>query len=672
MDKERTNFFARSLKVLDGQTALKSQVSIESIKVWLQSVEVRLISALLLVALVRGLVYIVMVPPWEHYDEPTHFEYAALINLLGHRPSPEEVDRDLRFAIARSAAIHTPWRLKEIPVDTGDNPLPDIGITQVAHPPLYYMLASIPLRFTAAFPLEVQLYSMRAFSLLLYLIALALTVVLSVILLPDAAALRIAALSVVVAVPPFTRLMTAASNDSLVVLVGVLLLLIAILIVQQGWNWKSLLLLLIGFALPFVTKRTIFVLSLVPLLAFVLVVPKLWRRRIFYSALGCMLLGLLVLYMMPHGASYWFNKVSGRLIRTTTEIVHTGKRAVILSADNPDDKFGFAQTLSPLDVVRLPREELTVGIWVRSLSGEATVTGPRVTGTEKIDIPSFEVGEEWQFIWYRVRMKRQLDIVEIRFPAPSEGTIIYDDAVAVFGDYRKATAPPVPLDKETLEWDGAILRNYFANASFEEQVPILTAPKPLLSRIEKILPFGTIDLLMSSMGDRDFIISVYPLSAAFLFKSFWLILDSGMSPESVNFWMTIIMSLALASLLGWAWMSIRHVMPRILTRIVEPSSFSEHQTMLWDLVWCAVCMAWGVAMIRTHMQPPWPAYEYTFPIGRYVYATLIPTVFLMIMGLGLLVPKRWHVWLCVGLVVCFFSYDLYAIANKVWYHYVLS
>src|SRR5690606_35878007 len=108
----------------------------------------------------------------------------------------------------------------------------------------------------------------------------------------------------------------------------------------------------------------------------------------------------------------------------------------------------------------------------------------------------------------------------------------------------------------------------------------------LMNRVQAILPFGTLDLLMSSLGDFDFIWSIYPKSAAFLFKSFWLIIDSGMPNSVIDFWMTTIMSLGLASLLGWAWMAIRHAMPQLLKRIVEPTFFSDQQTMVWDLVWC--------------------------------------------------------------------------------------
>jgi hypothetical protein len=33
----------------------------------------------LLIALIAGLFYTYFIPPWQHYDEPTQFEYAWLI-----------------------------------------------------------------------------------------------------------------------------------------------------------------------------------------------------------------------------------------------------------------------------------------------------------------------------------------------------------------------------------------------------------------------------------------------------------------------------------------------------------------------------------------------------------------------------------------------------------------
>jgi len=41
---------------------------------------------ILVLALANGLLYLVLVPPWQHYDEPTHFEYAWLRLWCINRP----------------------------------------------------------------------------------------------------------------------------------------------------------------------------------------------------------------------------------------------------------------------------------------------------------------------------------------------------------------------------------------------------------------------------------------------------------------------------------------------------------------------------------------------------------------------------------------------------------
>jgi hypothetical protein len=43
--------------------------------------------AILLLAAINGLFYIFIVPPWQHYDEPNHFEYIWLL-AAGKLPNP--------------------------------------------------------------------------------------------------------------------------------------------------------------------------------------------------------------------------------------------------------------------------------------------------------------------------------------------------------------------------------------------------------------------------------------------------------------------------------------------------------------------------------------------------------------------------------------------------------
>lgn len=58
-----------------------------------------LLGLVLCAALVQGLLYMVIVPPWQHYDEPTHFEYARLIVDSGEIPQPGDEDPALRREI---------------------------------------------------------------------------------------------------------------------------------------------------------------------------------------------------------------------------------------------------------------------------------------------------------------------------------------------------------------------------------------------------------------------------------------------------------------------------------------------------------------------------------------------------------------------------------------------
>src|SRR5207253_6448087 len=48
---------------------------------------------LAVLTLLHGLIYIALLPPWQTPDEPTVFEYAALLGQLGRVPT--NLDRDL-------------------------------------------------------------------------------------------------------------------------------------------------------------------------------------------------------------------------------------------------------------------------------------------------------------------------------------------------------------------------------------------------------------------------------------------------------------------------------------------------------------------------------------------------------------------------------------------------
>ena len=102
----------------------------------------------IIIGLVQGLIYVFLIPPWQHYDEPGHFEYAWMIANHDSFPQKGEYDNSIRLEILESMKKNDFFEHQNIEyyLDFVDTIRPVwIGITQVGDPPLYYMLAAIPL-----------------------------------------------------------------------------------------------------------------------------------------------------------------------------------------------------------------------------------------------------------------------------------------------------------------------------------------------------------------------------------------------------------------------------------------------------------------------------------------------------------------------------------------------
>src|SRR6266545_3058770 len=57
---------------------------------------------LVALALLHGLLYVWLVPPWQTPDEPAQFQYAALVARLGRTPIATDVDAQLERQITAS------------------------------------------------------------------------------------------------------------------------------------------------------------------------------------------------------------------------------------------------------------------------------------------------------------------------------------------------------------------------------------------------------------------------------------------------------------------------------------------------------------------------------------------------------------------------------------------
>ena len=131
-----------------------------------------MVSLALVIAILHGLIYIFLMPPWQHYDEPNHFEYVWMAATLDRAPEPTDYNPKLSRQVLKSMLAHGFFdHLSYKPVI--GPPIEKVkipGYSQLSEPPLYYWLASIPVRFVQARGVNAQLYAARLVSLLLLVI----------------------------------------------------------------------------------------------------------------------------------------------------------------------------------------------------------------------------------------------------------------------------------------------------------------------------------------------------------------------------------------------------------------------------------------------------------------------------------------------------------------------
>ncbi|MCS6880090.1 MAG: glycosyltransferase family 39 protein [Oscillochloridaceae bacterium] len=230
---------------------------------------------LLPLALIHGLLYLLMVPPWQHYDEPSHFEYAMQI-ALGEGAAPGGKSVQLSHEIADSMYRHRFWPPGVRPDLLGPEPAP-VGENQRIHPPLYYTLIAFPLHQIRYLAVEAQLYLARAISVLFYTLTVLAAWRIAVTVTPDEPALQIALPLLVLLTPTFADLMTAVNNDVLVNMAATAAILGTVQLIRDGPRPSALALAVLGLIVAVLAKRIGLV--LVPLIGFALL-SSLHRRPV--------------------------------------------------------------------------------------------------------------------------------------------------------------------------------------------------------------------------------------------------------------------------------------------------------------------------------------------------------------------------------------------------------
>ena len=236
----------------------------------------------LALALVRGALYSVIIPPWQAPDEPQHYQMVRVIGDLGHVPSLNEtcqaseayqVATVLHTEVVQSLRDNQFWkdRHRRLAPELS-NSRTDGEILQdeklaagIGHPPIYYMLASLALYPFRSSSVPVQLYVLRGLSVLLSLVTVWCVFTVGNWLSRDERGQHPANLTsrtwaatlFAVFLPMHTFMSAAVNNDALAEMLASLTLTLVIWCCFRGLSYLHIITLIVLLLLGLFTKRTV-------------------------------------------------------------------------------------------------------------------------------------------------------------------------------------------------------------------------------------------------------------------------------------------------------------------------------------------------------------------------------------------------------------------------------
>ena len=204
------------------------------------------LAVVIVVYLLFGLAYAVKVPKWNAPDEPAQYNYVKQVATTLTLPVLQVGDYDAAY-LARLTTAKFPDAL---PVD---------AIRYESHqPPLFYLLAAGIYKLAEGLPLDARVLALRAFSVVLGAILLALAYALVREALPASPLLALGTAAFVAGVPQHIATTAAVNNDTLAEVVLALVLLVSLGGLRHGFSWRRCLALGLLLGLALLTKMTVY------------------------------------------------------------------------------------------------------------------------------------------------------------------------------------------------------------------------------------------------------------------------------------------------------------------------------------------------------------------------------------------------------------------------------
>lgn len=613
-----------------------------------------IIFLVLLLALINGGIYLFLVPPWQHYDEPGHLEYAWLIADHLQLPKEGDYDQSMRREMAASMIEYDFFKNLDFKPNLLSVSEPIwIGISQTSGLPLYYLAVALPLIIIHYSDIAFQLYAGRFVSLSFYLITIIAAYGIICEITPKKNPLRWMLPFTLAILPGFTDIMTSVNDDAGATVAFSLFLLAGTIMIQRGFSIKRLVGLLVTVGICVLTKNTVIfalVLMWIPILILIL---RPYRQRYIWSGIFLFsIVGLLSLFRYGDAAK-WI-RFGNQKLSTNTPYVHAPIGRNVFQLKTPSS---VAQIVPVHNVKSLRGKAVTIGAWIWANKPKSALT-PSIQFDGKTINKLVNVGNSPTFFALTTEIPTNTNRVVISLQTEEgnfdQGVVYYDGIVLVDGDYTEAGTPRlVDPQGEHLVWKGQELINQVRNASAETSWWVV---RPRVNQIMGLYIPGSPSLYLSLLQDWQGTAWYYQVTLENLLSTFWGKFGWGHVPLIGHYPYWILGLISLAGWLGAIVAFIRNI------RVIPWNAYSF--LILSGLSIWFFTLARGLTSIT----------EILFiPSARYAYPAIIPSMLILITGwleiTGWLGRKRHPRVYAIIYVALFIMLDSYAIYSIYSYYY---
>jgi hypothetical protein len=577
-----------------------------------------LLGVLILIGTLVGLLYMFLVPPWQHYDEPGNFEYAWMLANQVDSPQRGQFDPQMRREVAASMLRYNFYESLEYSPNLISPIQPvDIGISQAGDLPFYYWLVSLPLRLFRYSDITQQLYLARMVSWVLFLLTLVAAYGIAYeVFPPDKQAFAWLVPVTLIFIPSFTDLMTAVNNDVGATFIFTWFLWGSIRLMRHGFRLLELVWVIFTAGVAFYTKTTVWIAVLLIPIVLLFSIFRLKRRWIVWVTVA-MLITITIFFVFSwNSAASWASPQSqaGPHRMQRAEAPH-GNHALNLEVSANVRSQRVLQVIPSADWQTLAGQTVTVGAWIWSSAPSrgaiglvssngweerlsVTTTTEPTFYTAQIDVPQ-DAGK----LWFEIRAFEAESLETLRTFFDGVMLVQTTDTLTAPTNYE----PDGDLNQNQHTYPN-LLRNFSAEQGwFEVNYSISTY-------LNQKFPFN-LNLVSDAFSDLPVNFWYFRSTFENINRSFWARFGWGNVPVLGEYTYLI---LSIVTLLGIV------AAPVVL--------WLRRSTLSWPIVFLfvtVVAVVWAQTVLRGIGSLYGPI---LIPGARYAYPVIVPTVIVLLSG----------------------------------------